>query len=254
MNFKRKFHRSFEIIQEEGPKIFFKKLMNILLRKYCKLYAKNFFEKKGFDYLSEGTQKVVYRRKEYVAAFIPKDYFPLESKISLVEKMRKSREWYRKHFGEKYLNREKIFEKRNLLIWMQEYKKFQEKDLFFDIVENKEKIISFFQKRDDLKEDLISLFEKILEVYYEKGLVPDFFNSCTSDENPANFYLTEDNQLVFIDSHTVKSDRRKMSQDDCYFCDQISQANEPYLDSLLLAIKTIVEQLKETKKREEISS
>ena len=206
---------------------------------------KIFLKKKdGFDYLNAGSEKIVYQHGDYVAALIPKKIILQENEIPLIKKMRLSREWYQETFGNEFLNQEKLIEKNNVIIWMQKYQEFQDKELFYDIVKNKEKIISYFQEKTETREKLLFLFRKILEVYEKEGLIPDLFNAISLKENnPANLYLTKENRLLFIDSHTINFDKRKTDGKKYPFARYVTGKIQDYLDNLIQSMEEIIESL-----------
>ncbi len=215
-------------------------------------------EKHGGVRVASGTEKEVFRvpfhfqdgsMVEYAIAFVrasSRDKF--DASIA-IERMRGSREWHRKVFSDTYLNKESLFPSKNphIIIYVQPWVEFDEtkRDLFYHIPNNIEAILREMKENREFCEQLQDISRRTLEEYMDTGLLPDFYNhfgSVKGEKNPANILLTKENQLLFIDTHSVFHDTRIpfRKEKEMRINEVRDESRLSYTDELIQALKRIV--------------
>lgn len=209
----------------ENPDFVFPYIKGSIEKEFSKKNAEKILLEHGGELVASGTEKKVFRVPFrfrdgsihfYAVAFIY-THTRLESRgREHMEKMRNTREWYRKILGDKYVNTEHLFLSKGdekTIIYVQPFLQFKEgkRDLFQNIVKNLDEILMEMKNNSDFFTDMKTISKRVLLEYSENGLLPDFYNhfaSVEGKENPANMYLTEDNRILFTDMHTAFYDTR----------------------------------------------
>ncbi len=218
-------------------------------------YIKKILRNHEAEFITRGTNKEVYKipfhfldgsKKDYAVAFIRKPIRCEKNTEFCVEKMRNTRKWYENTFGEDFVNSEKLLQSQNnkdIIIYIQPWINFKEgkKNLFYDIPGNMDSILEEMKNNAFFKEQMKEISKKIITTYQETGFIPDLFNSMTQviDYNPANLYLTEDNRIVFIDTHTISYDRRILKKDleeKDMLVISLNERRSAYVDKLVSAL------------------
>ena len=209
-------------------------------------------------FLAKGTSKEVYRipfsfhngeQRDYVVAFIHLPVSCRKKPETCIQKMRNTRKWYEDTFGKSFVNHEKLLslqKHRGIIAYVQPFLEVEEKkkDLFYDIPQNIQSIKEEMKTNNFFREQMQKLAGIIITQYLHTGMLPDLFNSQTEalEHNPANLYLTKDNKLVFLDTHTVFGDTRlyQVHHDEQMMIRKITRAERfQYVDELLSSLENI---------------